>query len=118
MFKKKAACLAIVTAVILTAFPQISSAEKFTGEKFLKWPRKSQDSLIQNSITMIAIVAAQTQKDIARCIDSWYVVDEAIKQQRHGYILDIIKENPSYHPQGVILAILQKRCGKFKKHDD
>lgn len=97
---------------------QPSYAEKFTGEQFLKWKRESQDSLIQISITMTGIVATQGRKDISRCIDDWYTNDKAIQQQRHGYILDIIKENPSYHPQAVILAVLQKRCGSFEKKDN
>ena len=71
--------------------------------------------MIETSIMMTAIVATQGREDIARCIDDWYTGDEAVQNQRQGYIIDIIRDNPSYHPQGTILAILQKRCGSFKE---
>ena len=63
---------------------------------------------------MVGIVAAQDRKEISHCIDDWYSGDEAIQRQRTGYILDIIKQHPTFHPQGVILAVVQERCGSFK----
>ncbi len=93
-------------------------AEEFTGEQFLNWPRESQDSLIQNSITMTAIIATQGREDIARCIDEWYPLDESIIKMRHDHILKIIGENPTYHPQGVILAVIQKQCGSFRDNEN
>lgn len=100
--------------IAVYGFASTAHAEGFTGEKFLQWERASQDSLIETSITMTGIVASQARKDIARCIDDWYTGDIAIQQQRHGYILDMIKQYPSYHPQGVILVVLQNQCGSFK----
>lgn len=88
-------------------------ADSFTGEKFLTWPRDSQESLIQSSIMMTGIIAAQHRTDIAGCIDDWYTGDEAVQAQRHEFVIDTIRKNPSYHPQGVILALLQKECGSF-----
>ncbi len=92
-----------------------ATAEAFTGEEFLKWERASQDSLIQISVTMTGIVATQGRKDISRCIDDWYSDSEGLRAQRHEEILQAIQENPEFHPQGVILAVIQQRCGSFKE---
>lgn len=62
---------------------------------------------------MAGIIAAQGRKDISRCIDEWYTGDEAIQQQRHGEILDLIKKYPDYHPQGAILTLLNSKCGSM-----
>ena len=103
---------------VFFSYSQASFAEGFTGEKFLKWKRESQDSFIGTSITMVAVVATQGRQNIASCIDDWYSEDGSIQDQRHGFILDTIREYPSYHPQGIILAVLQKRCGSFKDKAD
>ena len=62
---------------------------------------------------MTGIVATQSRKDIARCIDDWYSGDQTVQNERHQLVIDTIQDNPSYNPQAVILAILQKQCGSF-----
>jgi hypothetical protein len=98
----------------LAAYPQIAMAEGFTGEQFLKWERASQDSLIQISITMTGIVSGRKDKVISQCIDRWYVSSVDIRRKRHDFILRTISENPTFHPQGVILAVLEEQCGSIK----
>ncbi|MEO1243779.1 MAG: hypothetical protein AAFX54_17865 [Pseudomonadota bacterium] len=104
-------------AVLVAAMPLggCARAEGFTGEEFLKWERASQDSLIQISITMTGIVATQGRKDISRCIDDWYSDNENLQTQRHEEILQTIRENPEFHPQGVVLAVIQQQCGSFEE---
>ena len=102
-----------MAAFLLAAQPV--QASKFTGEQFLKWSKGSQTSFIETSITMVAIVATQGRQDIAACIDGWYPLEESQKQLRHEEILTTIRRYPDNHPQGIILAVLQKHCGSFKK---
>lgn len=64
---------------------------------------------------MTGIIATQGRQDIASCLDDWYSSDEATQKKRHDFIIKIISENPTYHPQGVILAVLEKQCGAFKE---
>lgn len=108
--------MAAFSAAIMLSLPTACNAQSggFTGAQFLSWKRDSQDSLIETSITMTAIIATQGHQDIASCIDDWYTGNEAIHRLRHEFILRTIRENPNYHPQGVILAIIQKQCGSFK----
>ena len=63
---------------------------------------------------MTGIVATQSRTDIARCIDDWYSGDEAVQNRRHQFVIDTVRDHPSYNPQAVILAILQKQCGSFR----
>ena len=92
-----------------------AKAQEFTGEMFLQWERGNQDTFIQVSVTMVGIVASQGRNDIAECIDTWYGgPDVERRMRRHNFIMKTIRENPEFHPQATILAILQKQCGSFK----
>jgi len=99
--------------VIGLVYSQNLSAENFTSAKVLDWPEASQEALFQNSITMIGIVASQVKPDIARCIDKWYGADEALGKKRYDEIRSALEKYPEYHPQAIVLAVVQKACGKF-----
>jgi len=91
---------------------------KFTGEEFLTWNRANQDSFIEVSVTMAGIVSGRARKDISRCIDEWYSLEDETRRKRNTHILGIVESNPEFHPQGVILAVLEKRCGSIKPSSD
>lgn len=99
-----------------SSFLQASSvfATSFTGTEFLTWPRASQDAFLQNSITMTGIVATQSHGNIADCIDRWYSADRSAHAAIHESIVETIRKNQDYHPQAVLLAVIQRRCGSFK----
>lgn len=105
----KAAC------VLALSFPQALLAEGFTAGDVLEWGTSSQDSYFQTSVMMIAIVATQTgQHDhIAECIDGWYGGGDASQPKRSARILSVMESLPDYHPQALILAVIEKECGKF-----
>jgi len=108
----------IAVLVLLGCYPQSATAEGFTGEQFLKWPDESKHSMIDTSVIMTAIIATRNRQDISRCIDDWYSGDKAIQRKQRNKIIKTIRENPSYHPQGVVLAVLEKQCGSFKAPSD
>lgn len=101
--------------VIGLVYSQNLSAEEFASAKVLEWDRSAQNSLFQSSITMIGIVAAQMEEKshIARCIDQWYAADSIEKRQ--DQIRNAMARFPTYHPQAVILAVVEKACGKFER---
>ena len=95
-----------------TAFlPQISHAEIFKSSDFLEWKLDSQDFYIRTSVGMASLIAAQVDKTQATCIDDWYFGDE---NAANAFIRDVMGDNPSYHPRGIILGVIQKNCGSFK----
>lgn len=99
----------------LLTYPQVSSANGFTSAEVLDWKAASQENLFQDSISMIAIVAGQTgdHGHIAQCIGDWYAEGAAGTAERNAQIRDAMRRFPDSHPQAVILAVVQKRCGSF-----
>lgn len=101
--------------LVLTSFPQISAADGFTSADVLEWSEENQNGFFQASVTMIGIVATQTGEHdhIAECIDSWYGGGDESQPQRSARILEVLESLPEYHPQAIILAVIEKECGEF-----
>lgn len=99
----------------LLAFPQISTAESFTGADVLEWSEESQKSLFLTSIGMIGIVATQTDRhnQIVDCLNEWYWVDGNVDGERNDEIRAAMRLFPELHPQAIILAVVEKACGSF-----
>ena len=114
MITLKGSLTKAVVALGLT-FPQTVLSEEFTAADVLEWSEESQDSYFQTSVTMIAIVATQTgQHDqIAESNDQWYGGGDASHPKRTGRIREDMSNLPSYHPQALILAVIEKECGDF-----
>lgn len=64
-------------------------------------------------MTMAAVVLAQVQPDKARCINTWYFENDDLTA-RNTELRRFIAENQSYHPSGVILAVIARECGSLK----
>jgi len=107
---------AATTALTVCALihPQFSFASGFDGKIFLTWNADGQDGYINTSVTMASVIASQTKPSVSNCIDQWYFQSDAIRAQRNDEIRQTIRENPTYHPSGVIYAWITKRCGAFK----
>lgn len=107
--KKRAA----VTVAVLFAMacPQMAFADEiFKSSKFLTWKRASQEFYIQTSIGIAGMIAGQNDKVQEKCLEDWYVKNE---KGATDFILSTMARFPDYHPRGVILAALEKKCGKF-----
>ena len=106
---KRVAMVAGLALALCGAAPEVR-AETFTSEKFLKWPAESQASYFRTSIGMAAIIASQRGNGYGRCVSDWYF---GSPEGRHTALREAMRKNSSFHPQAVILAILQKACGSF-----
>lgn len=112
MFKRILRHGAIAALLVASIYPQISFATEFTSAEFLKWKRGSQASYIQTSVGMAAVIAAQLGNGQAKCIADWYFSNP---ERRKTSMLKSMSENQKFHPQGVILAFIQKHCGSIGK---
>lgn len=110
MLKVKRPDSAILIAGICLLYPQIASSEIFKSSDFLTWKRDSQDFYIEASVGMASLIADQRDKAKARCIDNWYYADEGAA---NSFVLSLMRENPTYHPRGIILGVIQKKCGNI-----
>lgn len=104
-------------ALLALSFPQLAAAaegEGFTSATVLEWDTVSQNALFQSSIGMANLVAMRTGQhdDIFNCINEWYGNPD-LQAQRHQEILSVMADYPENHPQGIILAVIEKECGKF-----
>ena len=102
----------VALAAVLTAALSASSAraEGFTAAEFLRWSPESRTSYLRSSVSMAGVIAAQLKKGRATCIDEWFA-----KEDRAGYpaVMQAAQKYPNYHPQAVILWVLQNACGKI-----
>lgn len=108
--------LGLVTTLIATlALALPASAESFTSADVLEWDEEQQAGYFQTSVTMIGIVATQVDgsEHIANCIDAWFGGPVEGAEKRAARIREVMQGIPEYHPQAVILAVIEKECGKF-----
>lgn len=96
-------------------FAAAASADGFTGADVLEWDEEHQKGYFQTSVTMIGIVATQVdgREHIANCIDAWHGGPVEGAEMRAARIREVMQGIPEYHPQTVILAVIEKECGKF-----
>lgn len=101
----------IVISILITAFillfPQLSLADGFDGADLLEWSQDSQRFYIEASASMAGVIVAQSDPDLARCIDEWHAREHAMQ---YAETLKSIRSYPTYHPQGVLFAILRQAC--------
>lgn len=110
MFKQNALVTAMVCGMFVSIYPQNSEAQTFKSAEFLGWSRENQSFYFRTSIGMAGLIVRQTDEKQADCIDSWYFRNEAMA---HDQIVTTMRRFPTYHPLGVILAFLEKRCGSL-----
>lgn len=112
---------AIISAIIATmmvgsiGFAYAESKPSKQMEQFLGFDRKTQDGFISTSVTMLAVIAAQTAPEIAKCVDNWYSVSTENAQMRNSEFLAVMRENQQYKPTAIVLAVVERECGKFER---
>lgn len=108
--KQSVIALAIGLGLLGGFYPQNSLAEIFKSADFLKWSVKNQSFYFRTSIGMAGLVAGRNDKRQGKCIDGWYFANQ---DKAHEEIVSVMEKHPAFHPRGVILAILEKKCGKL-----
>ncbi|MEP0505213.1 MAG: hypothetical protein ABJD13_12045 [Paracoccaceae bacterium] len=98
---------------IALSFPQVSAADSFTGAEFLAWSDEAKTAFLQNSIIMAQSVSSRGNEDHARCISAWFFDEGGFRDGKHEQLLSRIEEFPSNHPSAVLIAVIEKECGKF-----
>lgn len=94
----------------LLCCPQETRADGFTSADVLRWSKSGQDSYLDISLTMTSVIASQLDSGKSVCIDRWHQNE---RQSGYEKTLQNMRENPTYHPQAVILWLVQHECGKL-----
>lgn len=108
MFQHRWIARSILIAGLVLGYAQQSWGETFTGEKFLAWKTDSQSFYLNASINMAGVIAAQKDGPMARCVDAWHIEQ---RNSQYQSVISHIRQNSSYHPQGVLFALLRRECG-------
>ena len=114
MNRNKRSLWAIFAIGLIALYPQISDAEEFTGVNLLSWSEENQNFYFQTSVGMAALVSTQSDKKRSQCISEWYFDANTGNKSGNEVIRSAIREFADYHPQGVIIAVLQKACGSME----
>ncbi len=97
-----------LTAVPFSTPEALAQDGTFKSADFLKWKRASQEFYIRTSIGMAGLIAARNDKAHGNCLEDWYFSDE---KAANDQIISVMRAYPDYHPRGVIVAVMEKRCG-------
>ncbi|MEP1932161.1 MAG: hypothetical protein ABJJ37_12860 [Roseibium sp.] len=113
MFGIKHGLTASIFSVFLIFSTQSYAGQNVKTNEFLTYDYATQDSFIGSTIWTAAVIATQIRQELASCIADWYTNDPDIMQERNAEILSVMKKLPDSYPSGVVVAVLQKKCGKF-----
>lgn len=109
MLSRKVLALATLSTIVCGG--AAVADDGFKSSKFLTYPAESQRSYISSSVLMAGLISGQNSDVQSKCIGDW--------SEKHivaGYppVVEAMQRFPEHHPTGVILAVLQKACGKLK----
>ena len=74
----------------------------------MTWKRPQQEFYMRTTIGMAGLIIRRNQKSQGDCVDDWYFKNQKTATDE---MLETMRQYPDYHPQGVILAFVEKRCG-------
>ena len=86
------------------------AADEFTAAEFLQQSEFNRSSYIRVSLMMANMIAIENDQKQADCIGDWYFADQ---KGRDEIMYSVMKKHPSYHPMGIIVAVIEKQCGSF-----
>ncbi|SFO40785.1 hypothetical protein SAMN04488056_105249 [Cohaesibacter marisflavi] len=116
MRKSSLAQIAAITAIAFaSSMPTYAASESVKTKEFLTYDYASQEYFIKLTINTATVIATQIRPDMAQCIASWYGDTPAETKKKDAEILATMKRLPETYPSAVLIAILQKHCGKFGK---
>ena len=92
---------------------QPALANKLTATTALGWDKDTESLYVTTSILMAAIVSANNDLKQSHCINDWYFGDKTLREKRIQELRGLFKQYPAKHPSVIILAALERQCGKL-----
>jgi NAD dependent epimerase/dehydratase family enzyme len=111
MVQKYRLTIKLIVSLAL-CYPQFGQAEEFTGKQFLAWEERNQDAFITESVSMMIILANDSEngKAWSRCAHEWFFES---RPERLAFIKENIARFEDFQPQLTIYASARKACGRF-----
>lgn len=110
MFAGNRVCVSTIFLFFILFYPHAAHSETFKSAEFLTWKQRSQDLYIHTSVSMAGQIAAQNDMKHVKCLEDWYFDDEVAA---NDFVRQTMRKFPEFHPRGVILAVMEKKCGSF-----
>jgi len=114
MNSAKCVAIAIVSAFVFSNVSFSAERQSFTSTQFLENSAEARSSYIAAAAMMAGVIAAQNKPSQARCVDEWMAQN---RKDQFAAVTKVMRQYGEHHPQGIILAVLQKACGAFKYVD-
>lgn len=114
MSTRKAITIVIAGTIVCASTSVSRAQESFKSAEFLKYSRGEQRAYVMVATGMAGLVAGQNRPEQSQCVGRWVTEHDS---SDFKVVIDAMKTNQTYHPLGVILAVLQKACGPFKYRD-
>jgi len=111
MSSVKWAVIAIVSTFVFSNASFSAERQSFTSTQFLQNSEDARTSYIAAAAMMAGVIAAQNKPSQARCVDEWMAQN---RKDKFAAVTKVMGLYGEHHPQGIILAVLQKACGTFK----
>lgn len=96
---------------LLFTAPGLVRAEGMNNREFLQLSDTAKKFWIQGSIETMAATLNGKDKALALCVVNWYYGDKYAL--RNGLILGSMKKYPDAIPTAVMVALVERACGKF-----
>jgi len=108
--------LSTLTAAILTSimFPGGAAADTFNAKWLLEQSEGTQNFFIQTAISTAGSIAGQAHPEIEACMDKWFPPIQSVREERYQEVIRYMRKFPDHSPTAVVIATIQKNCGKFK----
>lgn len=111
MIAIKSALRASIFVLLLVNHTPAYAKDVFKSSEFMTWSEGNRSLYIRTSIGMAGLIAGYNDKKHMTCLENWYLRSE---KESNEFIYQAMKKFPDFHPRGVIMAVLEKKCGTFE----
>ena len=103
--------LCMISLAFSVNYPQqVWASDAFTNKDFLAMPDVQKKFWLSGAISTLSSVAFVKEPAQGKCVYDWYFKDTANK---NGKILSAMTQYPDAIPAAVIIAMLERDCGRF-----
>lgn len=105
----------VMMAMLVSIHSNPAAADYMTSEQFSKFTEEQKHWWFFGAFTNIGHIAStQYDKKKTECVFNWYFQNPERRERQLG---ESFKSFPEYTPSTVILALLRRDCGVFKKEN-
>lgn len=106
------ATMFLMAAMLLNS--GIAQADSLKNSDFVKYSEGQRHWWYLGAFTSLGHVAYLDDPAKGKCVLNW-LYDE--KEDRKAFLLESFKKFPDHTPTGIVISVLRKDCGAFRKKE-